>query len=98
VRVALDVRGVIAAAVLSAPLLESWSIFGKLGWAFYDGDQTVDIGGVRESASASDDDFAWGVGTAMHIGSRWSVRLEYEGVESSDGDFKALTVSGAVRF
>lgn len=98
VRVGLDVKGVIASAVLSAPLLESWSLFGKLGWAFYDGRETVEIGGARASASASDDDFAWGVGTAVKIGSRWSVRLEYEGVEVSEGAFKALTVSSAVRF
>jgi OmpA-OmpF porin, OOP family len=98
VRVGLDVRGVIAAAVLSAPLLDSWSIFGKLGWAFYDGRETVEVGNERASASASDDDFAWGVGTAVKIGSRWSLRLEYEGVEVSEGAFKAVTVSGAVRF
>lgn len=98
VSVALDVRGVIASAVVSAPLFERLSIFGKLGWAFYDGRETVDVGGARESASASDDDFAWSVGTAVPIGSRWSVRLEYEGVEVSEGAFKALTVSGTVRF
>jgi OmpA-OmpF porin, OOP family len=97
-RVALDVKGVIASTVLSAPLFESWSIFGKLGWAFYDGRETVEIGGVRAAASASDDDFAWGVGTAMRIGSRWSMRLEYERVEVSEGAFKALTMSGTVRF
>ena len=98
VRVTLDVDGVIVSTIASLPLHERWSLFGRLGWAFYDGRQTVENDGEREAASASDDDFAWGLGTAVRIGSLWSVRLEYEAVEVSEGAFNAVTLSGAVRF
>lgn len=98
VRVTLDPKGTIVSTVLSAPLTERWSLFGKLGWAFYDGRTSVANDGEIEAASASDDDFAWGVGTAVRIGSRWSLRLEYEGVEASEGAFNTVMLSGAVRF
>lgn len=98
VRVTLDPKGVIASTIVTAPLTESWSLFGKVGWAFYDGRQTVENDGEVEAVSASDDDFAWGVGTAVRIGSRWSLRLEYEVVEVSEGAFNTTMLSGTVRF
>lgn len=97
-RLALDVDGVIVSTIASLPLHERWSLFGKVGWAFYDGRQIFVIDGEREAASASDDDFAWGMGTAVKIGEGWSVRFEYEAVEVSEGAFDAFTLSGTVRF
>jgi len=97
-RLMLDVDGVIVSTIASLPLHERWSLFVKVGWAFYDGRETLVIDGEREAASASDDDFAWGLGTAVKIGTRWSMQLEYEAVEASEGAFNAVTVSGAVRF
>lgn len=98
VRVTLDPEGVIVSTIVAAPLTESWSLFGKLGWAFYDVRQTVENDGEVEAASASEDDFAWGVGTAVKIGSRWTLRLEYEGVDVSEGKFNTTMLSGTVRF
>jgi opacity protein-like surface antigen len=54
--------------------------------------------GERETASESDDDFAWGLGTAVKIGRLWSLRFEYESVAVSEGEFEAVTLSGTVRF
>jgi opacity protein-like surface antigen len=98
VRLTLDPEGVIVSTVASLPLHERWSIFGKLGWAFYDIDQTIENDGEIAAASASDDDFAWGLGTAVKIGAGWSIQLEYEAVEVSAGAFNAVTMSGTVRF
>jgi opacity protein-like surface antigen len=97
-RVAIDVQGAIVSAIASLPLHERWSLFGKLGWTYYDARQIVENDGERETASESDDDFAWGLGTAVKIGRLWSLRLEYEAVEVSEGAFDTITVSGTVRF
>jgi opacity protein-like surface antigen len=97
-RLALDAKGVIVSTIASLPLHERWSLFGKIGWSFYDVREIAENDGERETASASDDDFAWGLGTAVMIGERWSVRFEYEAVEVSEGAFDTVTVGGAVRF
>jgi OmpA-OmpF porin, OOP family len=96
--VAIDVEGAIVSAIASLPLHERWSLFGKVGWTYYDARQIVENDGERETASQSDDDFAWGLGTAVKIGRLWSLRLEYEAVEVSEGAFDTITVSGTVRF
>lgn len=96
--VAVDAEGVILSAIASLPLHERWSLFGKVGWSAYDVKQIVENDGERETASASEDDFVWGLGTAVKIGARWSLRLEYEAVEVDEGEFDTLTVSGTVRF
>ena len=36
--------------------------------------------------------------SGFYIGSQWSLRLEYETVEVSDGAFNVVTLSGGVRF
>jgi OmpA-OmpF porin, OOP family len=97
-RLAVDSDGVMVSAIASLPLHERWSLFGKVGWTYYDARQIVENDGERETASQSDDDFAWGLGTAVKIGRLWSLRLEYEAVEVSEGAFDTITVSGTVRF
>lgn len=94
----MDSDGVIVSAITSLPLHERWSLFAKVGWTSYDARQIVENDGERETASESDDDFAWGLGTTVKIGRLWSLRLEYEAVEVSEGAFDAITVSGTVRF
>lgn len=97
-RVAVDSDGVIVSAIASLPLHERWSLFGKVGWTYYDARQIVENDGERETAAESDDDFAWGLGTAVRIGRLWSLRFEYEAVQVSEGEFETVTVSGTVRF
>jgi len=97
-RLAVDSDGVMVSAIASLPLHERWSLFGKVGWTYYDARQIVENDGERETASESDDDFAWGLGTAVKIGRLWSLRFEYEAVEVSEGAFDTITVSGTVRF
>jgi OmpA-OmpF porin, OOP family len=97
-RLALDARGAILSAIASLPLHERWSLFGKVGWSYYDVREIAENDGERETASESDDDFAWGLGTAVKIGAGWSIRFEYEAVEVSEGEFDTLTLSGTLRF
>lgn len=97
-RVAVDSDGVIVSAIASLPLHERWSIFGKIGWTAYHARQIVENDGERETVSESEDDLAWGLGTAVKIGRLWSLQLEYETVEVSEGAFDTVTVSGTVRF
>jgi opacity protein-like surface antigen len=97
-RVAVDVDGAIVSAIASMPLHERWSLFGKVGWTYYDARQIVENDGERETATQSEDDFAWGLGTAVKIGRLWSLRFEYEAVEVSEGAFDTISVSGTVRF
>ena len=98
VRLTLDPKGVVTAATVGVPLTEHWSIFGKLGWAFYDVDQTIRIDDLAQSESESDDDLVYGAGTAVRPGDRFELRLDYEVVDVPDGDFDSFTLSGIVRF
>lgn len=70
----------------------------KLGYGFYDADQTIRLGNRSESKSHSDGDFAGGFAAAFHFSPRYSVRAEYEAILLEGGDFGNISLNGIFRF
>lgn len=79
-----------------------FELSGKVGYAFYDADLDVQVtDGIdteRDSASESDEDFAWGVGAGMTVLDNLHVKVEYETIEVSDADVSVWWLTGAWRF
>ena len=95
--VQLSPTGVIASLVGSLPLGESFSLFGKLGYAFSETDQTIRQGNFRDTDGESSEDFAYAAGAALHFG-KFTLRAEYEVVDVSGGDFDAVFVNALFKF
>ena len=85
-------------AVGTLPLGDTFSLFGKLGYATYDIDAHVEIVGVGSgSSSDSTSDMMYGAGGALSFG-QFEVRAEYEAISVDDGDANMISVSGLYRF
>jgi OmpA-OmpF porin, OOP family len=88
--------GVSAVGVL--PLGDTFSLFGKVGYASYDIDAHVDIVGVGSGSSKeSESDLMYGAGGALSFG-QFEARAEFEAINVDGGDANMLSVSGLFRF
>ena len=94
----LGVSTLTASAVGTWPIGRWFSLSGKLGYAFYESDQTIRLGNLSVSKSSRDDNFAGSIAAAFHFGQRFSVRAEFEGVLLDDGKFDALSINGLYKF
>jgi OmpA-OmpF porin, OOP family len=90
--------GVIASTLLRMPLGETFAMFGKIGYAFYDSETTLRDGRVSVHESDSDQDFAYGVGIDLAIFGGLKFRAEYEAVDVSDGDFQIVSAGAVYKF
>jgi OOP family OmpA-OmpF porin len=79
---ALSARGIL-------PLGKHFELFGKAGYMAWEIDGSLD-----------DDDFdlTYGVGAAVIIGSRLSIRAEYEILDVDDADIDLYSLGAAFRF
>jgi outer membrane protein with beta-barrel domain len=88
--------GVSAVGVL--PLSDTFSLFGKLGYATYDIDAHVELAGVGSgNASESESDMTFGAGAAMSFG-QFEARAEFEAINVDGGDANMISLSGLYRF
>lgn len=96
----LDVEsdGVVVAVLGKLPLADAFSLFGKLGYTFYDEKVTASRGGVSIAEKNSDEDLLYGVGADLRLGRKFKLRAEYEVVDVSDADFNLLSASAVFRF
>ena len=93
----IGVSGLNASAVGVLPVSDMFSLFGKVGFASYDVDVSVNIDGVSGSDSESESDMTYGVGGALSFG-QFGVRLEYEAINVDGGDANMISLGGMFRF
>jgi OOP family OmpA-OmpF porin len=86
--------GFIASAVGRVPVSDRFSLFAKLGVASYDSKVDFGFDAQREHQS----DLSYAAGGELSFGEHWGMRIEFEGIDISDGDFYMLGVSGLYRF
>ncbi len=98
VQVENESSGVIASALLHLPLGETFAMFGKIGYAFYDSDATSRLGSLSVRESDSDEDLAYGVGIELAITTGLRFRAEYEAVDVSEGDFQIVSAGAVYKF
>lgn len=96
--VANESSGIIASAVGSLPLSRVFSLYGKLGYAFYDADTTFRLGNMQETEGGSDEDLVYGAGIELAVWSGLKLRAEYEVIDVNDGDFDILSVNATYKF
>jgi OOP family OmpA-OmpF porin len=89
-------------AVGNLPLTESFSLFGKLGYAYIDTDTQSTFFSDGFSFASFDDnqrkEFSYAAGATYSFGKSFQLRAEYEGFDVSRGDLSAISLSGIVRF
>jgi OOP family OmpA-OmpF porin len=88
-KTSVRVSGFVGSAVGILPIGESFNLFAKAGFIYWDGDvsgKIRDEDGTLVKTSGSDDgtDFAWAVGGTWYIFENLAVRGEYQGFEISD--------------
>jgi OOP family OmpA-OmpF porin len=90
--------GVIVSGLASVPIGPVVSLFGKLGYAFYDAEATARLGDLQETERDSDQDAVYGVGVELAVLRGLRLRAQYEMVDVSDGDFRVATINATYRF
>ena len=90
--------GVIASALVRLPLAETFAVFGRIGYAFYDSEATARLGNLSERERDSDEDLAYGIGIEFAMGGGLQLRAEYEAVDVSDGDFQIVSAGAVYKF
>jgi OmpA-OmpF porin, OOP family len=93
-----EVTGINLSAVGRIPVGESFSLFGKIGYASYDFEVTARVDDISASEDGSDEDLSYGLGGAFAFGNSFEMRAEYEAFDISGGSFSVLSVSGLFRF
>ena len=88
-KVTAGVSGFVGSAVGILPIGESFDVFAKAGFIYWDGDGSAKIRddqGTLEKVSYGNDgtDFAWAVGGTWYIMENLGLRAEYQGFEISD--------------
>ncbi len=105
----IGATGFTVAAVVSAPLGESFDLHGRVGMLFSDTEIKISItdgfDSVSESESFSDNDLFYGVGVSWYVGANWSLNLDYllykdVGTEDETGetDIDSFTLGVTYRF
>ena len=89
---------VIASALLRLPVGSAFSLYGKLGHAFYETGATARLGAVRESESASESDFTFGFALELAVWCGVQLRAEYEAGDVNEGDFEMVSAGVAYKF
>lgn len=90
--------GFITSALFRLPFGETFALFGKVGYAFYDSAATARNEGVSERESSSDEDLTYGIGLDVAVTGGLKFRAEYEGVDVSDGDFRIVSAGVVYKF
>jgi opacity protein-like surface antigen len=67
IQVANESNGIIASALASLPIGEVFSLYAKLGYAFYDSETTFRLGDLQETESESDEDLTYGIGVEFAV-------------------------------
>jgi opacity protein-like surface antigen len=98
VNVETESSGVIASALFRLPCGETFAMFGKVGYAFYDSETTARGNGVSEREGNSDEDLTYGIGLDVAVTGSIKFRAEYEAVDVSDGDFRIVSAGVVYKF
>jgi opacity protein-like surface antigen len=98
VDVETESSGVITSALFRLPFGETFALFGKVGYVFYDSETTARVDSVSEHDSNSDEDLTYGIGLDVAVSGGLKFRAEYEAVDVSDGDFRIVSAGVVYKF
>jgi OOP family OmpA-OmpF porin len=80
------------------PLIDTFSLFGKIGYASIDVE--VESTGFFDviSADATEEALSYGAGVVFNVRDTWGIRAEYEGYDIDDGNLNVFSINGLFRF
>jgi len=93
----LEPSSVIGSVIGTWPI-GRWGLSAKLGYAFYDVDQSIRLGTLRHSDSHQDERFAGALAASFDFAPRYSARLEYQAFHLDDGTFSNVSLNGIFKF
>jgi opacity protein-like surface antigen len=96
--VTVESTGIVAAVLAKLPLGDYFSVFAKLGYAFYEEKVSLRLGDLRDSKTNSADDPLYGIGGEFRLGQRFKLRAEYEVVDIDNADFDMVSVGTTFHF
>jgi hypothetical protein len=88
---------VILSAVGTWPI-GRWGLSMKLGYGYYDADQSIRLGALETSSSHADHDVAGGLAASYRFNDRYSLRAEYDVMLLGDGHSSTLSLIGIYKF
>jgi outer membrane immunogenic protein len=80
------------------PLNEQFSIFARLGYAYYEAEASAALGGQTVSVSEGEGGVAYGVGAEWAFAGPNAVRFDYTRNDLDDAEIDAYTLSYVRRF
>lgn len=81
------------------PVTERIDLFGKLGFAHWEYDETTRLGSLPPSTtSESANDFGWGIGIGFDVGEKWQIPLEYEQISGDIDKAGLFSISAIYKF
>ena len=75
-----------------------WGLSMKLGYGYYDADQSIRLGGLQASSTHADHDVAGGLVASYRFNDRYSLRTEYDVMFLGDGNASTLSLIGIYKF
>src|SRR5689334_13665712 len=94
----VGVSGLSASVIGRLPVTQTVALYGKVGFASYDVDASVNIAGMGGSGSQSETDMIYGIGGSLSFAQRFEARVEYEALDLDGGDASMISISGLYRF
>jgi OmpA-OmpF porin, OOP family len=96
---AVSSSGYIASVLFRARTGGSLALYGKVGYALYKVNSTSSVGGVLSpSTTDSSHTFAYGIGASYTFSQKYLIRLEYEAVDLTKGNFNVATFGVGYKF
>lgn len=90
--VQVDASAFQAAVVGQMPFNEKFSGFAKAGILFWDSEVKASTSFASASADDSGEDLSWGLGVKMNLNKSSNIRLEFEGADIGDTDYRAISL------
>jgi OOP family OmpA-OmpF porin len=94
----VEVTGINLSGVLSAPLAQGFSVFGKLGLFLWEAEANDITAGVPFSDRQDGTDLSFGIGASYDVAPNVSVRAEWEFFQPADTDTSLLSIGVVFRF
>jgi opacity protein-like surface antigen len=81
------------------PVTERIDLFGKLGFAHWEYDKTIQPWSLPPTTtSESANDFGWGLGIGFDVGKKWAIPIEYEQISGDIDTAGMFSISVIYQF
>jgi OmpA-OmpF porin, OOP family len=98
VRMEAESSGIVVSAIGTLPLSESFALFGRVGYAFSETSARLRTPNETIVDRDESEDPLYVAGAILQFSESFGLRLEYEFLDLSEGNFNMLSLSALYRF